>query len=352
MPDWTKTMQQTFEYYVVDPGTWEDKKIIENVKSSTIDRDITTGTIASATIDVTDPIDECYIRIYLVTIQNGLKERHPLGTFLVQTPTTDFNGKYNTISVDAYSPLIELKEKYPPFGYALRKGTVVMDVASNLTSENTRAPVVASNSEITLKEDFVSDVNETWLSFLTDFINKAEYEFELDEMSRIIFSKKQDTASLRPVFTYDDGNSSILYPEVKLNHDLYNVPNVVEVIYSNNDLYFYAKVVNSDKNSPTSTVNRGRQVIHRVTNPSFSGEPSQSVIDKYAEQTLRDLSSVEYTLTYTHGYYPVRLNDCVRFNYSKADLTDIKARVISQTIKCVPGCPVTEKAVFNVNLWR
>ena len=34
MPDWTKTMQQTFEYYVVDPGTWKDiaahRKAIKN----------------------------------------------------------------------------------------------------------------------------------------------------------------------------------------------------------------------------------------------------------------------------------------------------------------------------------
>lgn len=25
MPDWKKSMQQTFEYYIVDPGTWKDK---------------------------------------------------------------------------------------------------------------------------------------------------------------------------------------------------------------------------------------------------------------------------------------------------------------------------------------
>ena len=29
MPDWTKTMQQTFEYYVVDPGTWKEMKKID-----------------------------------------------------------------------------------------------------------------------------------------------------------------------------------------------------------------------------------------------------------------------------------------------------------------------------------
>ena len=29
MPDWKKSMQQTFEYYIVDPGTWKDKDQIK-----------------------------------------------------------------------------------------------------------------------------------------------------------------------------------------------------------------------------------------------------------------------------------------------------------------------------------
>ena len=32
--------------------------------------------------------------------------------------------------------------------------------------------------------------------------------------------------------------------------------------------------------------------------------------------------------------------------------SNIKAKVISQSIECVPGCPVTEKAVFTTKLWR
>lgn len=26
MPDWTKSMEQSFEYCIVDPGTWRDEK--------------------------------------------------------------------------------------------------------------------------------------------------------------------------------------------------------------------------------------------------------------------------------------------------------------------------------------
>ena len=38
MADWTKAMQQTFEYYIVDPGTWRDVKKINDVISSRVSR--------------------------------------------------------------------------------------------------------------------------------------------------------------------------------------------------------------------------------------------------------------------------------------------------------------------------
>ena len=45
MPDWTKTMQQTFEYYVVDPGSWRDIRKINTVISSSITRDSSLETL-------------------------------------------------------------------------------------------------------------------------------------------------------------------------------------------------------------------------------------------------------------------------------------------------------------------
>ena len=351
MPDWTKSMQQTYEYYIVDPATWKDDKQIKHVTSSGIKRDSSTETLGSASLEVGEMLGECYVRFYLITIQNGVREKHPLGTFLVQTPSEGFNGKTKTFSVDAYTPLLELKENPPPLGYFVLKGENVMDTAYRLTREHARAPVVAPKCSTNLYYDFVAKPEDTWLSFNADLMANAKYSYSLDEMGRILFAPKQDTASLQHVWTYDDSNSSILYPETTLDRDIYGIPNVVEVIYSSGSDYYYARVVNDDPNSPISTVNRGREITHRVTNPDLIGDPTENQIDEYARQTLRDLSSLEYTITYTHGYCPVRIGDCVRFNYTRAGLVDIKARVISQDIKCVSGCSVTEKAVFTTKLW-
>lgn len=354
MADWLSAMEQTYEYYIVDPGTWRDIKRLDNVKKCTINRDSEVDTLGSATIDVADSVGEGYIRAYLITIQNGVKEKHPLGTFIVQTPSSTYSGKMREVSMDAYTPLLELKENPPPIGYYVPKGENIMRTAYLLTRENVRAPVIEAYSDKNFSNNFAAELDgETWLTYVRDMMLDAKYSFGLDEMGRILFLPKQDTASLQPVWTYNDDDNSILYHDITMKHDLYKVPNVVEVSYSTGGKSFYARVVNDDPNSPISTVNRGREICYRDTNPSVGGAmPSQLQIEEYAEQLLRDMSVMEYTVTYTHGYCPVRLGDCVRINYSKAGLSNIKAKVISQSIKCESGCPVTEKAVFTERLWR
>lgn len=351
MADWLKSMQQTFEYYTVDPNTWRDVKRLDNVKSCSITYDLDAETLGSATIDVTDMIGECYVRVYLVVNQNGVEEKLPLGTFLVQTPSSTFDGKTRSVSMDAYTPLLELKENPPPLGYSLLKGEDIMGSAYRLTRERVRAPVVKTDCPTTLYNDFVANTDDTWLTFISDLAANAKYEFALDEMGRVLFSPKQDIASLQPVWTYNDDNSSILRPDISMEHDLYGIPNVVEVIYSNGKDYYHARVVNDDANSPVSTVNRGREILHRVTNPESLGDPTENQIEEYAKRLLRERSSIEYTITYSHAYCPVRIGDCVRINYSRANFKNIKAKVISQNINCQTGCLVTETAVYTAKLW-
>ena len=352
MPDWTTSMQQTFEYYVVNPNNWKDDYQLKNVKKCSINRDSTVETLGSATIDVTDYVGECYIRTYLITIQNGVREKHPLGTHLVQTPSSTFDGKKRDVSMDAYTPLLELKENPPPLGYSILKGENVMENAYRIIREHVRAPVVKTECDKTLFKDFVANTNDTWITFCSDLIANAKYALDLDELGRVLFAPKQETTSLQPMWTFNDDNSSILYPELTLKQDLYGIPNVVEVVYSSGKNYYSARVVNDDSNSPTSTARRGREIIHRVTNPELSGDPTEEQIQLYAEKLLKELSTLESTVTYTHGYCPVRVGDCVRLNYTRAGLKNIKAKIISQSIKCETSCSVTEKAVYTTKLWR
>ena len=352
MTDWLAPMQQSFEYYIVDPGAWTDVTRLTTVTSCSITRDIETDTLGSASIEMDGEFGEFYLRVYLIANQNGVSDKVPLGTFLVQSPSSSFDGTHTSISMDAYTPLIELKENQPPLGYFCRRESNIMATAADITADHLRAPVVPATSSGVLYDDFVSNTDDTWMSFLNDLVAMDKFYFNLDEMGRVLFAPKQDTAALQPVWSYNDDNSSILYPEIDLDRDLYGIPNVIEVVYSGEYDIYTSRVVNDDPNSPISTVSRGREIMQRITNPSFSGEPNQRMVDEYAEQALRDASTLEYTVKYKHGYCPVRIGDCVRLNYRRSGISDVKARVISQDISCEPGCPVNETAVFTKKLWR
>ena len=350
--DWTESMEQTFEYYEVDPNTWKDIKLIENVKSCTIKRDSGADTLGSATINIADTLGECYIRIYLLAIQNGVKKRVCLGTYLVQTPSSSFDGKQRNVSMDAYTPLLELKEKPVPLGYTLLKNDNIMEEACAIVKDNCRAPVVATTSDEQLKENFVASTDDTWLTYIIDLIKQANFQFYLDEQGQILFETSKTAEELSPVYTFNDDNSSILHPDIDLTHDLYNVPNVVEIYAPNGDNVKYYRAENRDNTSPTSIQNRGREIIYRETEPNLPAYPTDAMVEEYAKNTLKRLSSVQYSVSYTHGYCPVRVGDCVRLNYSKAGLINIKAKVTSQSIRCSTGCEVSETAVFTKKLWE
>lgn len=415
MADWSKSMQQTFEFYTVNPESWRDVKKLTNIVRCNITWDSEQETLGSATFDTIDSIEEGYVRVYMITNQNGVKEKHPLGTFLVQTPSSSFDGKVKSVSADAYTPLLELKEKSPPIGFYIPKDADIMENVYDLMKDNMRGPVVEPVTPSTkLNDAFVADNNDTWLTFLTELIsasktvthNKVErdeaglyiklpeeitvpeniiptevsektdandtiytfthegvtqyftttegitrYRLALDEIGNVMFEPVLDVDQMVPVWTYNDDNSSILYPDISVDHDLYGIPNVVEVIYDDKDNYLISEKVNDDPRSPVSTVARGRRIMHRVMNPSLHGKVTQEILDKYAEELLATLSSIECSVTYTHGYCPVRVGDCVRLNYTRAGLNNVKAKVISQSITCSTGCSVSEKAVFISKLW-
>ena len=48
MPDWTKSMQQSYEYYTVEPTTLADVKRLDNVKKAKFTRELDSETLGSA----------------------------------------------------------------------------------------------------------------------------------------------------------------------------------------------------------------------------------------------------------------------------------------------------------------
>lgn len=347
-------MQQVFEYYEVDPDSWRDIRRLDNIISASVSRNSDSDTFSSAQIRTTGLMKEQYIRVYLVVTQNGVTEKFPIGTFLAQTPHYQFDGYKSNSTIDCYSPLIELKENHVDFGYYIKKNVNVLESAYRVVREHTRAPVVSGSSNDILSYDFISEEGDTWFKFVSDLIGTFDYSLITDEMGRVLFKPSQFVSDMRPTWTFTDDNSSILCPSIEMTNDIYGIPNVLEITYSDNFHSYHSIVANEDPTSETSIQTRGRRILRNEFNPSIIGEISQDRLDEYARKRLEELSTVRNTVTYSHGYCPVNVGDCVLIDYRKAGIKNTKALVTSQSISCSPGASVVETAVFETKLfsWR
>lgn len=354
MIDWSKSMQQTFEYYIVDPYTWHDISRLDKVKSCTITRDSSLDTLGSAQLDCDDDVNDKYIRVYLVATQGGETDKIPLGTHIYQSPSTSFDGRKKSVTYDGYTPLIELKEKDMPIGYSLPKNSnILLSAYDILTDGSLRAPVIKGNDPATLTGDFISDISEKRLSFITDLLVNAKYSLGLDELGKVIFVPDRELVSLQSKWIYTDDNSSILYPDITFDRDIFGIPNKIEVVYSPSSGEPMTVIEkNTDDTSIVSYQSRGRWITYRETSPEVTDGITQTQLEEYAHKKLVDLSTIDISLSYKHGFCPdVGVGDCVLLNYVRAGFSNARAKVTRQVIECTPGCPVQETAVFTKKLW-
>lgn len=351
MIDWTKSMTQSYKFTRVDPITWKDVYPINDIVSCSISRDYESDTLGSANFEVSNDIGNGYVRVYLEAEQNRKKEDECLGTFLLETPSFSFDGKTKSYSYDGYTPLVELKSDHPDIGYYIPKDYNIMSTAYDICNSHCRAPVIKNDSDKTLYSHLISSVEDTWFSLVSDMVAHANFSLSLDVYGKIIFKPRRTFSALSPVWKYNTDNSSILLPDVSDENDIFDIPNLVEVIYSKSGGGYYRSIAkNESPNSPISTINRGRVVSYRETEPQITGSLNQEILDEYAEVLLKNMSSLQHTITYSHGYCPVNIGDCVVLDYPESGLNNVKAMVISQEIECSTGCTVSETAVYTESL--
>ena len=372
--DWTKSMQQTFEFYTVDPNNWYDDQKLENIISCDLTHDLTSDKRGNASITVTEPFPESYIRTYLVVTQAGYMHKICLGTYLYMTSSDSFDGMKHNITMTGYTPMVELEEKLPPLGFHIvgitnRKysgnAPMVTNAIKDIVTTYTRCKI--ENRTVIQKpllNDFVAGTNDNFLTVINNILNASslqQYILTVDEWGTIIVKDKPVLEDAIPTYIYTDDNSSILLPSLDTNDDIYGIPNVVEVLYTGDKRLPAIRVIvkNEDPTSIVSIPARGREIAKRftITNIAapvndYSEAAVRAQVTAQAERLLEAASTINKTISYSHGYCDVKVGDTVLINYERAGVTGIRAKVVSQRISCKPGCQVDEQAVYTKKLWN
>ena len=352
MIDWTAGMKQWYEYWEVSPVSWADIRMLDNVSGGSIMRNTSNVSLGSASFKMTDFIGEMYIRTYLCVEQNHESQKVCLGTHLVQSPNTAFNGKVSTVNATAYTPLIELKENYPPIFYTIPKGTEIISWIYNSVTNNSRIRVERNTEwEVYSKYDYVANTDDTWLDFIVSVMrqNNISYGITPEGVFYIYEAFKYDRCPSTYFFTTDD--KSIILPNVSYTQDIYNIPNVVEVYTSNAKGYNCVRIINDGPNA-TSVTARGREIVYRETSPSILGIPSDEEITIYATKLLESLSTIKVELSFEHAYVPeVNIGDTITIDYPEAGIFGQKALVLDQQLDCSQGLIVSTTASFERQYW-
>lgn len=348
--NWFESMRQTYEFCIVDPETWLDSAKIDTVESCNILHDTATDTKYSGTLVVGDKdIGETYLRVYLSCIQGDQNEKFPLATFMAQSGYDTGSGTLNKYSVNAYSPLLELKDDLPPFGYSILKDRETPEAAAyHLATSYSRVNMInPGGAGQKINANFIADPNDDILTVQNKLLDMNDEFMDVDEMGRCLVNKYIEFNNLQPVWVFRDDSSSILYPEFEDDFDYYGVPNVVEVIYSGESGFIRAEIQNNNRNNRLSIPRRGRIVRQRIVNPEFIGEPTSVMVDQYARKVMSELTTVQKTVVIRHAFCGVRAGECVLLDYQSKGLHNVKAKIVRQSIECAPGTPVESTCVYN-----
>lgn len=348
--DWTRGMSQEFRHCIVDPLSWEDAEQLDTVASAVLKYDDSLETLGHATLSVDNAdMPEVLVRTYLVARQGRERQDVPLGTFLVQTPRREGDGRRVTSRCSCYSTLLEAREKYPSVGAFAPAGAAAEEYAAMILSAAIRAPFAPSDKRTLLRSPVVADPSQTSLEFAAKLLSIAGQHLTLDGLGRVGTAPDIAPGAAQPRWTFRDDEASIVKRDKLDVVDWYGVPNVVEVVWSGTGGAIVRSARNDDPESALSTVGRGREVFRRITDPALSS-PTGDEVQAYAERELARLCAMERTVTIRHGWCDVRLGDCVRLDLSREGI-HANGIVRSQTITCETGCECESTVAWTENLW-
>jgi hypothetical protein len=348
--DWTRSLGIDWRYSLVDPETWSDTEEIASVRSCSLSWDAESELLVSGSIEVDEAFrDEAYVRVWCDARQGDLAERHAVATLLCQTSKDGTEGTVLTVSADAYSPLIELRDDKPPIGWSVSGSA---DDAIALICSHMRAPFVPYESGVELAADVVAADDESWLDMLWAVCDEAGLEFWLDGMGRLVFGLKPEPWALQPIQSISDTDErGILYAERSRETDLFEIPNHFEAVRSDPGSWVKGEAWNRDPASRTSTVRRGRPITSREMNPDgLPSGSSQEVADEYARKRLREESVITRTYSIGIGYIPLRLGDAIRFSDSKLGAEE-NVMVIGMELNCDVEARLDLTATSTEELW-
>ena len=338
--EWNKGFTASYYGMTVDPSTWADQTRFEII-GGTIERELN-SLRTSADIDVTEYdvgageqvqriAPERYIRIYLDAFQNGDGAHVPVFTGLATTPARNWKGYREENRLECFSVLKPCDDILLQRGWYVPAGLKLDNIFKNLLSY-TPAPVEIADGMKGLESAIIAEDSETALSMIDKMLEALNWRIRLLGDGTIRIEPKPTEASIQ----YDANENDGIEPEVTVDSDWYELPNVFRAI--SEDLVAIAR--DEDPTSPLSIQARGREVWAQETNADLDENES---IAAYAARRLKEEQNKARTITYTRAFNPeLMVGDLVRLHYPAQQIDGVFS-ITKQSIQLGHGASTQEE---------
>jgi hypothetical protein len=239
----------------------------------------------------------------------------PLGIFLLSSPTRKDSNNNIYREVEAYDGLLILRDDKFDSRYTVPAGTnyrqAVIDIlaSAGITKHN----IEQTDKVLPVDMEFAPGTEK--LEAINALLQAINYTPLYVDVYGYFTSMTYRSPSIRAAeYTYKDDELSIVYPGMEERLDLFNVPNKWVVVCSNAEQSLMSSYTNSNPNSPTSTVNRGRTIVdyREVTDIA-----DQQSLDAYVQRIAFEASQVYGKLTFETALNPLHdYMDVLEIDYS------------------------------------
>ncbi len=327
--EWNQGFSATYYATTVEPQSWRDSGRFEILGGSINRSDDSLYQSADVTCTEWDTNKEQWIRIYLEAKQNSGGERHALFTGLATSPKKDVDGTLSEYPLQCYSVVKPAEDVLLERGWYAPTNVPGTTIIANLLSV-CPCPIEIEEQSPNLQEPIVAEDGESNLSMAQKVLAAIGWRMRITGNGTVQILQQPE----QPVVMFDTNYSDVIEPEVEVENDWFNCPNVFRAI--SDDLSGIAR--DDDPNSILSTVSRGREVWMEETGCDYNdGE----TIQEYAERRLQEEQNHYVKVSYNRRYHPdVMPTDLVRLHYP--NIAGVFT-VNSQTIELGYGAATNEE---------
>ena len=304
------------------------------------------GTVSFKGSDAPD--DHDLLRIYYRFEDDfGGSAEHALSTMRMSCsePKHMAGSVYGEVKLYGLLQVLSDKEYGRPFTVAA--GTNAVSFAKQLC-EGLGLVVNATASSYKVSADHTfADDESSYLEMVNWLLSAAGYSSAWTDAYGVVqMHPYVDPTEREARFTFEDGERSIMRPEIEFTNDREDTPNVVRLFFENDDVSLWAAASNVDPSSRASLVSRRSEKTLKENVTELAGAGASEMLANLKEMALKKLldnsSEIEY-VKLDHPWIPLEPNDAVGIAY-KASGIEWRGSITNMSVELKPSIPVAMKA--------